>query len=154
MWYGKTRVTSYKSRVESLKARVEIQKWEFKSTSYEFKSASYEFNFTSYEFKSSSYEFKSTSYEFSFTTYEFKLRVQESFIDKTQVNSLKVFSFPKILSLKSFGNSWGKSSVQFLVIISCLTFQQFYDYGFSRKQYEWILTLKEETYIRLSYSLK
>ena len=32
---------------------------------------------------------------------------------KTQVSSLKMSSFPKILSLKSFGNSWGNSCVQF-----------------------------------------
>ena len=50
---------------------------------------------------------------------------------KTQVNSLKISLFPKILTLKLFGKSWGKSSVQFLVIISCFTFPLFYNYGFS-----------------------
>ena len=51
---------------------------------------------------------------------------------KTQVNSLKISSFPNILSLKLFGNPWGKLYDQFLVIISCFTFPLFYGYGFSR----------------------
>ena len=32
---------------------------------------------------------------------------------KTQVNSFKISSFPKILSLKLPGNSWGNLGVQF-----------------------------------------
>ena len=96
------RVTSYQLRGESLKTRVEIQKCEFKSTIYEFKS-------TSYEFKSTSYEFKSTS-----------ARIIKSMT--TQVKSLKSSSFPKIISPKLFGSSWGNSYIQFLEIISCVTF--------------------------------
>ena len=75
---------SYELRVESLKARVEIQKCEFKSTSYEFESTSYEFESTSYGFESTTYEFKST-------------RAIKSI--KTQVNSLKRSSFPKMRQL-------------------------------------------------------
>ena len=41
---------------------------------------------------------------------------------KTLVSSLKSFSFLKIGSHKLFGNSWGHSYIQFLMIISCLTF--------------------------------
>ena len=41
---------------------------------------------------------------------------------KTQVNSLKSSSFPTSLSLKLFGNSWGNSYGQLLVITSCFTF--------------------------------
>ena len=40
---------------------------------------------------------------------------------KIQVNSLKSSSFPKILRPKLFGNSWGNSYFQFMVIISCFT---------------------------------
>ena len=36
---------------------------------------------------------------------------------KTQVKKLKISSFPKIISLKSFGNSLGNSFVQFMAII-------------------------------------
>ena len=50
---------------------------------------------------------------------------------KTQVNSLKISFFPKILGLKSFGNLWDKSCVQFVdnivfyfSIISWLRLQQ------------------------------
>ena len=132
LWYGKTRVTScelrvtsYELRVESLKARVEIQKCEFKSTSYEFESTSYEFEFTSYEFKSTSYKLESTSHEFEFT------RIIKSM--KIQVNSLKSSSFPKIISPKLFGNSWGNLYVQFLVIISCFTFPLLHGYSWVSK---------------------
>ena len=76
------RVESLKAQVESLKARVEIQK----CTSS-----------TSYEFESTSDEFESTSYEFE-STRIIKLM-------KTQVNSLKCSSFPKIINPKLFGNS-------------------------------------------------
>ena len=41
---------------------------------------------------------------------------------KTQVNTLEIFSFPKVLSLKLFGYSWGNSYSQFLVIISLFYF--------------------------------
>ena len=119
--------TIYELQVESLKVRAKIQKCEFKSTSYQFKS-------TSYEFKSTSYEFKSTSYEFKFTIYKFKAtssRIIKSM--KTQVNSLKSSSFPRIISPQLFGSSWGNSYVQFLVIISCFTFPLLHGYGFSRK---------------------
>ena len=134
--HSKTRVTSYELRVESLKVRVEIQRYEFKYTSYEFKSTSSnsrvtsstlrvkstscKFKSTSYELKLTNCEFPSTSYEFKFTNYEFKStssRIIESMTNK--VNSLRISLFPKTLILKSFGNLWGNSCVQFLVIISC-----------------------------------
>ena len=90
-WYDKARVTSYDLRlasykllVESLKAQVEIWKCKIK--------------YTSYEFKFMSYEFKSTS-----------SRIIQSV--KTQVNSLKISSFPKILSHQSLSTWWGNSSV-------------------------------------------
>ena len=51
---------------------------------------------------------------------------------KTQVNSLKSCSFPKIVSPKLFGNSW--LYVKFLVIISCFTFPLLHGYGFSRRR--------------------
>ena len=91
---------------------------EFKSMSYKFKSAICELKSTGYEVKSTSQELKSTS---------------SSIIKsmKIQVNNLKIFSLPKILSLKSFGNSRGHSSVQFLVIIPCFNFPLFHGYRFS-----------------------
>ena len=60
---------------------------------------------------------------------------------KTQVNSLKSFSFSKIMSPKSFGDSY----VQFLVTISWFKFPLLHGYGFSRKLSEQTLTLKVET---------
>ena len=131
--YGKTRVASWKLKSTSSNSRVRVQIHEFKSTSYEFKTTSYKFKSMSYEFKSTSHKFNFTSYEFQSTSHEFKstrLKINESM--KTQVNSLKISSFPKILSLKSFGNSWGNLSVQFLVIISCFIFPLFHGYGFNR----------------------
>ena len=53
-------------------------------------------------------------------------------------SSLKISSFPKILSLKSFGNSWGNSYVQFLVIISCFTFTLFHGYGRLQQETKWV----------------
>ena len=78
----------------------------FKSTRYEFKSMSHKFKVTSYEFKSMSYKFKFTNYEFKSPSYELK-SINSEIIQsmKTQENSLKISSFPKILSLKSFGRS-------------------------------------------------
>ena len=79
---------------------------------------------TSYELKA----YKSTSWNSKVL-----FQIHES---QTQIHELRV--------LKSFGNSWGNSYVQFLVIILCFTFQLFHGYGLSRKQCEKILTLKEE----------
>ena len=117
----KLRVMSYSLQVESLKTRVEIQKCELKSMSYEIKSTSFEFRSTSYEFKSTSYEFKSTN-----------SRIIKSM--KNQVKSLKISSFPNILSLKSLSNSWGNSYNQFLVMKLCFTLPLFHGYDFNRKK--------------------
>ena len=65
-------------RVKSFKARIEIQKCQFKSTSYKFKSISY--------------KFKSTNAN---------PRIIKSM--KSQVNSLKISSSPKIINPKLFG---------------------------------------------------
>ena len=102
----KLRVTSYVLRVQSLKARVESLKVRVEIQKC--------------EFKSTSYEFKSTS-----------SRIIKSM--KTQVNSLKSSSFPKIISPKLFSNSWGNLYVQFLVIISCFTFPLLHGYGWVSK---------------------
>ena len=138
-WYGKTRVTSFelrveslKARVEGLKARVEIQKCVFKSTSYEFESTSYELESTNYAFESPSCELESTSYEFKSTSYGFEFtRIIK--LMKTQVNSFKSSSLPKMISPKLFGNSWGNLYVQFLVIIFCFTFQLLHGYSWLSK---------------------
>ena len=84
---------------------------------------------------------KSMSYEFISTSYELRLqnlqvtssnpRIIKSM--KSQVSSLKSSSFLKIVSPKLFGNSWGNSYVQFLVITSCFTFPPLHGYGFSKK---------------------
>ena len=73
------RVVSHDFLVTSwkLESTVKIQKCEFKSTSY--------------KFKSTNCESKSTS-----------SRIIK--LIKIQVNSLKISSFSKVLSLKSFGN--------------------------------------------------
>ena len=60
---------------------------------------------------------------------------------KTQVNSLKSFSHPKIIS------STIREAIQFLVIISYFTFSLLNGYGFNREVSELTLTLKEETWI-------
>ena len=86
------RIASYQLRVESLKAPVEVQKCKCKCSSYEFKSTSYDLNFTSYEFRSTSCQFKTKS-----------SRIIQSM--KTELNSLIFSLLPKIVSLKSFGNS-------------------------------------------------
>ena len=126
------RVISYELRVEILKARVESTSYEFESTSYKFKSRSYEFKSLSYEFESTSYELKSTSYELKPPIFEVEsTRIIKSM--KTQVNSLKSSSFPKMISSKLFGNSWDNLYVQFLVIISCFTFPLLHGYGWVSK---------------------
>ena len=51
-----------------------------------------------HEFKFSSYEFKFTSYEFKFASYKFKIMSSKVILStKTQVNSLNISSFPKIV---------------------------------------------------------
>ena len=80
-------MVKHELRVDSLKARVQI----------------HEFQFTSYEFKYTGYEFRSTSYEFKSTS----SRIIKSM--KTQVNTLNIFPFPKILSLKLLGITRGNS---------------------------------------------
>ena len=151
-WYDKTRVrvASYELRVESLKARfeslkvwVEIQECELNFMNYKFNSMSYKFKSTSYENKSTSCKFKSISYEFKSISYGFKSTSSNSRVMssnpriiksmKTQVIIFKSFSFSKIISPKLFDNSWGKSHVQFLVIISCFTFLLLHGYCFSRE---------------------
>ena len=90
---------------------------------YEVKFTSNELNFTSYEFKSTSCKSKSTSREFKSTG-----------------------SFPKIISLKSVGNSWGILCVQFLVIISCFTFPLIHGNVRFHQETKWLnIYLKEET---------
>ena len=115
------RVTSSTLRVTSSNVRVTSST----SQVYEFKSTSYEFKFMSYVIKSTSYELESTSYKLKSTT---STVIQPMNIE---VNSLKISSFPKKLSCKSFHNSWVKSSVQFLVILLCLTVPLFHSFGFS-----------------------
>ena len=86
--------TSWKLKSMSWNLKLRFQIYELRVQIHEFNFTSYEFNFTSYEFKSTSCEFKSTSSRIIYSV-------------KTQVLSLKISTFPKIQSLKS----WGKSSV-------------------------------------------
>ena len=80
------RVTIYKLRVETLKARVEIQKGEFESSSWNQQVTSSNSRYTS-----------------------LNPRIIKSM--KTQLNSFKRPSFPKMTIPKLVGNSWGSSSV-------------------------------------------
>ena len=98
---------------------------QFESTSDESESISYKFKSTSYDFEPTSYEFESTSHEFEST------RIIKPM--KTQVNSLRSSSFPKIRSPKLFGNLLGNLYVQFLVMISCFTFPLPHGYGCASK---------------------
>ena len=113
------RVTCCELRVESLKARIEIQSSNARVTSSNPRVTSSNPQVTS-----------SNPWIIKWI--------------KTQVSSLKSSSFPKILSPKLFGSSWGNLYFQFLVIISCFTFPLLHGYGFSRKLSEYALTSKEE----------
>ena len=127
--------TSYKLRSENLKEKAKIQKCKFRSTSYEFKSASSNSWVTSLNSLVGSSNLRVRSSNPRVTSSNLRVassnpRVQELF------NQWKFSSFPKILKLKCFGNLWGKSYFQFLVIISCFTFPLLHRYGFSKKQRE------------------
>ena len=113
------RVTCCELRVESLKARIEIQSSNARVTSSNPRVTSSNPQVTS-----------SNPWIIKWI--------------KTQVSSLKSSSFPKILSPKLFGSSWGNLYFQFLVIISCFTFPLLHGYGFSRKLSAYALTSKEE----------
>ena len=55
MWYGKTRVTSWKLKSTSWNSKVRVQiihELRVQIHAYEFESTSYESQFTGYEFKS------------------------------------------------------------------------------------------------------
>ena len=70
------------------------------------------------------YELRVQIQELRVQIYELRVQIHE-LLDQwksTQVSTLKSSSFLKIGSPKLFGNSWGNSCVQFLVIISCFTF--------------------------------
>ena len=56
---------------------------------------------------------------------------------KIQVNSLKSLPFSQIISPKLFGNPWGNSYVQFLVIISCFAFPLLRGYALQQEA-EWV----------------
>ena len=130
--------TSYYLRVGSLKAQVEIQKFESKSTSYELKSTSSTLRVMSSNTRVTSLNPRITSSYLQVTSSNQRVtssnpRVQELI---NQLKLLKLSSFPMILSLESFGNSWGSSYIQFLAIISCFTFSLFHGYGFRWKESE------------------
>ena len=65
---------------------------------------------TSCELRVTSYEFKAQKHELKFKSASSNPLVIKSM--KTQGNSLKSSSFPKIISPKLLGNSWGNSYVQ------------------------------------------
>ena len=129
-----TRVVSSNSRVTSSTLRVTISNLRVKLRvqTHELRVQIHELRvqIRSYELKSISYKFKSTRYEFKTSSSRIILSM------KTQVNSLNISPFSKILSLKSFRKSWGNSYVQILVIIPCFTFPLFHDYSFTWKQSE------------------
>ena len=79
------------------------------------------------------------------------LRTIESM--KTQVTSLKTISFPKIISPKLFGNPYGNSCIQFLVIISCFLVPLLRGYGFSRGLKKYAITLKERRIPKFSLTM-
>ena len=94
-----------------------ITSWKPKSTNWNSKMQFqiHDLKFTSYKFNFKSYEFKTTSDEFKSTSCEFKSRSSRIISSrKTQVNSLKISLFCKILRLKSFSNSWGNSYIRFV----------------------------------------
>ena len=137
--------TSYYLRVGSLKAQVEIQKFESKSTSYELKSTSLNLRVTSSTLQVMSSNTLVTSLNPRITSPYLQVTSSNQRVTSSnprvqqlinQLKLLKLSSFPKILSLKSFGNSWGSSYIQFLAIISCFTFSLFHGYGFRWKESE------------------
>ena len=74
------------------------------------------------------YEFTSSDLQVTSSN----LRVIKSM--KTEVSSLKSSWFLKIVSPKLFGNSWGKSYIQFQEKISCFTFSRLHGYSFSKNE--------------------
>ena len=120
-------VTRYKLRITSYALRV--TSWKLKSPIWKLKSASSNLRVTSPNPRVTSLNPQVTS-----SNPQVKSsgsRIIKSM--KTQVNSFKSFSFSKIISPKSFGNSWDNSYVQFLAIISCFSFLLLHGYAFSRK---------------------
>ena len=131
VWIHDLRVPIHKLRVQVHELRVRILELQVESMSYESES-------TRYDFKSTSYGFKSRSPR-TIKSMKTEVNSSKSFSFPKIINS-KLFdnSFPKIIGPKLFGNSWGNFYVQFLVIISCFTFPPLHSYGFER------LTLKDD----------
>ena len=127
LWYGKTRVTSYELRVTSLKLK--STSWKLKEHELKFKSASSNPRVTSSNSWVTGSNLWVTSSNPQVTSSN--PRIIKSM--KAEISSLKSCPFLKIVSTKSFGNSWGNSYVQVLLLISCFVFPPHHGYGFSKK---------------------
>ena len=139
------------TRVGSSNPYVKIK--EFRLQLYELRVQIHKLQLQIHELRVQPYELWFQIYEFWIHFCELQVQIQRLKstsskiigLIKTEGNSLKISSLPKTPNLKSFVNSWDNSYVPFLVIISCFAFPIFYGCGFSWKQSEKILTLKEET---------
>ena len=129
VWFYRDFTKNFPLIAAKAETKSDMVKHELRVTSYELRDTSYELRVKSLKFKSASWNPRVTSSNLQVTSSN--PRIIKSM--KTQVSSLKSSSFLKIVSPKLFGNSWGNSYVQFLVIISCFTFPPLHGYGFSKK---------------------
>ena len=143
VWFCRDFTKNFPLIAAKAETKSDMVKHELRVTSYELRDTSYELRVKSLKFKSASWNPRVTSSNPRVTS--LNPRVTSSNLQvtssnpriiksmKTQVSSLKSSSFLNICSPELFGNLWGNSYVQFLVIISCYTFPPLHGYGFSKK---------------------
>ena len=143
VWFYRDFTKNFPLIAAKAETKSDMVKHELPVTSYELRDTSYELRVKSLKFKSASWNPRVTSSNPRVTS--LNPRVTSSNLQvtssnpriiksmKTQVSSLKSSSFLNICSPELFGNLWGNSYVQFLVIISCYTFPPLHGYGFSKK---------------------
>ena len=150
VWFCRDFTKNFPLIAAKAETKSDMVKHELRVTSYELRDTSYELRVKSLKFKSASWNPRVTSSNPRVTSLNPRVtssnprvtssnprvassnpRIIKSM--KTQVSSLKSSSFLNICSPELFGNLWGNSYVQFLVIISCYTFPPLHGYGFSKK---------------------
>ena len=135
------RVTSWKLKSTSWNSKVWVQIHELRVRIHELRVQIHELRVRIHELRVPIHELRAQIHELRVRTHELRVPIHELDFEstriiksmKTQVNSLKIPLFPKIISPKLFGNLWGNLNVQFLVIISCFTFPLLHGYGWVSK---------------------
>ena len=131
---------------DMVKHELRVTSWKIKNTSWKFKSTSWsskvrvqthEVWVQIHELRIQIHELWSQIHELPVQIHELPVQIHElqwkNPSMKTQVDIIKSSSFSKIINPKLFGNSWGNSYVQFLLINSCFKFPLLHGYGFSKK---------------------